>query len=175
LPIGAGYVAHVSPYNFIDLRGNYTIHGYKRAEAEFVAPRLFKRRGELSILVRADRSLRRQPRPCDVGYAGARLLQARTERLETGRPGAAAQRHSGESQGLKLGEGAVSRDNVERVMSRLLSDEELRIRFMLDRLATLTDLNDGGLVLTPDEVDLFVRADAQIWFGYQTLAGPRFH
>lgn len=47
---GAGYAHHVSPYNFLDVRGSYTIAGYKRAEAEFTAPRIFKRRGELSLL-----------------------------------------------------------------------------------------------------------------------------
>jgi outer membrane protein assembly factor BamA len=40
----------VSAYNYIDVRGSYTIRGYKRVEAEFVAPRIFKRRGQLSIL-----------------------------------------------------------------------------------------------------------------------------
>ena len=48
--IGAGYAHHVSPYNMIDVRGNYTILGYKRFEAEFTAPRLFHRRGALSIV-----------------------------------------------------------------------------------------------------------------------------
>ena len=48
--LGAGYAHHVSPYNFVDVRGSYTIAGYKRAEAEFVAPRLFHRRGALSLL-----------------------------------------------------------------------------------------------------------------------------
>src|SRR5262245_20855987 len=48
--LGAGYMHHVSPYNLIDVRGSYTFSGYKRAEAEFIAPRLFERRGELSIL-----------------------------------------------------------------------------------------------------------------------------
>jgi len=47
---GVGYVLHVSPYNFIDVRGSITVAGYKRGEAEFVAPRLFDRRGELSVL-----------------------------------------------------------------------------------------------------------------------------
>ena len=32
------------------MRGSYTIKGYKRAEAEFTAPRLFHRRGALSVL-----------------------------------------------------------------------------------------------------------------------------
>jgi hypothetical protein len=49
--LGAGYLQHVSPYNFVDVRGSYSVAGYKRAEAEFKAPRLFHRRGELSLLV----------------------------------------------------------------------------------------------------------------------------
>jgi len=48
--LGAGYAHHVSPYNMIDMRGTYTILGYKRIEAEFTAPRLFHRRGSLSLL-----------------------------------------------------------------------------------------------------------------------------
>jgi len=48
--LGAGYAHHVSAYNELDLRGSYTILGYKRVEAEFTAPRLFHRRGALSLL-----------------------------------------------------------------------------------------------------------------------------
>jgi hypothetical protein len=48
--LGMGYMHHVSAYNTIDVRGSYTITAYKRIEAEFVAPRLFNRRGSLSIL-----------------------------------------------------------------------------------------------------------------------------
>ena len=48
--LGMGYMTHVSAYNLFDVRGSYTITGYKRAEAEFSAPRLFNRRGSLSIL-----------------------------------------------------------------------------------------------------------------------------
>jgi hypothetical protein len=47
---GAGYAHYVSPYNSLDVRGSYTLSGYKRAEAEFVAPRMFNRRAELSVL-----------------------------------------------------------------------------------------------------------------------------
>jgi len=50
LTLGAGYVTHVTPFNFVDVRGSYSAYGYKRVEAEFVAPRLFDRRGQLSIL-----------------------------------------------------------------------------------------------------------------------------
>src|SRR5437899_1095314 len=50
LTLGAGYAHHVSPYNMLDVRGTYTILGYKRIEAELTAPRLFHRRGALSLV-----------------------------------------------------------------------------------------------------------------------------
>jgi len=46
---GLGYMWHVSAYNFVDVRGSYSIKSYKRAEIEFDAPRLFHRRGELTL------------------------------------------------------------------------------------------------------------------------------
>lgn len=48
--LGVGHANYVSAYNYIDVRGSYSIAGYKRAEMEFVAPRLFHRRGHLSVL-----------------------------------------------------------------------------------------------------------------------------
>jgi hypothetical protein len=48
--LGAGYARHVSAYNTIDLRGSLTFSGYKRLEAEFLAPRVFKRQGTLTLL-----------------------------------------------------------------------------------------------------------------------------
>jgi surface antigen Omp85-like protein len=48
--LGAGYRRFVSSYNTIDLRGSITFSGYKRLEAEFLAPRLFDRRGVLSVI-----------------------------------------------------------------------------------------------------------------------------
>ena len=48
--LGAGYRRHVSPYNTLDVRGSITFSGYKRMEAEFLAPRLFNRRGMLSVV-----------------------------------------------------------------------------------------------------------------------------
>ena len=47
---GAGYAQYVSPYSVIDVRGSYTLSGYKRAEVEFNAPRLFHRRGSLKMV-----------------------------------------------------------------------------------------------------------------------------
>ena len=48
--LGAGYRRFVSAYNTVDLRGSLTLSGYKRVEAEFLAPRLFNRRAVLSVL-----------------------------------------------------------------------------------------------------------------------------
>ena len=48
--LGMGRANYVSAYNFIDARASWTFSNYKRAEVEFVAPRMFNRRGHLSIL-----------------------------------------------------------------------------------------------------------------------------
>jgi outer membrane protein assembly factor BamA len=48
--LGAGYVTPVGSYNWLDVRGSYTFSGYKRIEAEYRAPRLFDRRGTLSVI-----------------------------------------------------------------------------------------------------------------------------
>jgi hypothetical protein len=47
--LGAGYRQHTSPYSFVDTRGSVSLSGYKLVEAEFVSPRLFHRRGALSV------------------------------------------------------------------------------------------------------------------------------
>jgi hypothetical protein len=48
--VGAGYLQHVGDYEWIDVRGSVTPSGYVRTEAEFRAPRLFDRRGDLSVV-----------------------------------------------------------------------------------------------------------------------------
>jgi len=47
---GAGYMFHPSAYSTLDVRGSYSIRSYQLAEAEFISPRLFDRRGELTLL-----------------------------------------------------------------------------------------------------------------------------
>ena len=47
---GLGYMFHTSDYSTLDVRGSYSIRSYKLAEAEFDVPRLFDRRGELTVL-----------------------------------------------------------------------------------------------------------------------------
>jgi len=48
--MGAGYRRFVSVNNLVDVRGSLTVKGYKRIEGEFLAPRLFDRRGRLSVV-----------------------------------------------------------------------------------------------------------------------------
>ncbi len=48
--LGAGYLTHVGDYDTLDVRGSYTFSNYKRIESEFIAPRLFGRRGRLAVL-----------------------------------------------------------------------------------------------------------------------------
>lgn len=48
--LGGGYLAHVGDYQSLDVRASLTPSAYVRAEAEFRAPRLFDRRGTLSVL-----------------------------------------------------------------------------------------------------------------------------
>jgi outer membrane protein assembly factor BamA len=48
--LGVGHLNYIGGYNTLDVRGSYSIAGYKRAEVEFVAPRLFNRRGHLSVI-----------------------------------------------------------------------------------------------------------------------------
>jgi hypothetical protein len=59
----------------------------------------------------------------------------------------------------------MSQQNVGKVMTRLLTEEELRLRFVLDPLEALAELHLRGLALTPDEIDVFVQSDVELWFG----------
>ena len=48
--LGAGYAERVSSYNILDVRGSFTFKGYTRLETAFMAPRLFNRRGALTLI-----------------------------------------------------------------------------------------------------------------------------
>ena len=58
----------------------------------------------------------------------------------------------------------MSRAGVGMVIEKLLTDERLRIRFALDRMETIAELCLRGFELTRDEIDLFNRTDARLWF-----------
>jgi hypothetical protein len=69
----------------------------------------------------------------------------------------------------------MSRHTVERVITRLLTDEELRTRFAVDRFDALAELHLHGLALTPDEIDVFVQSDVRIWFFGNEVEEGRLH
>jgi hypothetical protein len=48
--VGAGYATYVSAYSLLDVRASVTVKGYTRAEAALLVPRLFDRRGTLTLL-----------------------------------------------------------------------------------------------------------------------------
>jgi hypothetical protein len=59
------------------------------------------------------------------------------------------------------------------VIEKLLTDENLRIRFALDRMETVAELYLRGFDLSSDEIDLFCRADAGLWFLGDTVREDR--
>ena len=69
----------------------------------------------------------------------------------------------------------MSQRMVEIVIDRLLTDEELRARFALARIETLFELSLDGFDLTPNEVDVFMRTDARVWFLGSSAVGWRTH
>ena len=67
----------------------------------------------------------------------------------------------------------MSQTGVGKVVEQLLTDETLRIRFALDRIETVAELCLRGFDLSPDEIDLFWRADPGLWFLGDTVRGQR--
>ena len=65
----------------------------------------------------------------------------------------------------------MSQQMVGIVMNRLLTDEALRIRFTVEPVETLADLQARGFELTPDEIDLFIQTDPWTWFWTEWGAG----
>jgi hypothetical protein len=61
------------------------------------------------------------------------------------------------------------------VIDRLLTDENLRIRFALDPMETVVALLLRGLDLTRDEIDLLCRTDAGVWFLRSAVSGAPQH
>ena len=69
----------------------------------------------------------------------------------------------------------MSRSIVGMVIDKLLTDENLRIRFALDRLETVAELCLRGFDLTRDEIDLLCRTDAGVWFLRSAVRGAPQH
>ena len=69
----------------------------------------------------------------------------------------------------------MSRASVGMVIDKLLTDENLRIRFALDPMETVAALSLRGFDLTRDEIDLLSRTDAGVWFLRSALSGAPQH
>jgi hypothetical protein len=69
----------------------------------------------------------------------------------------------------------MSQQMVGVVIHTLLTDEDLRERFVLDPIEALVALNVRGVELTRDEIDVFVRTDARLWFWTRDLFYARVH
>ena len=57
----------------------------------------------------------------------------------------------------------MSQRTVELVIGRLLTDEELRLRFTHEPLATLADFCERGFDLTRGEIDALLQIEATVW------------
>jgi hypothetical protein len=69
----------------------------------------------------------------------------------------------------------MSRASVGIVIDKLLTDENLRIRFALDRVETVAELCLRGFDLTRDEIDLLCQTDACVWFLRSAVRGAPQH
>ena len=69
----------------------------------------------------------------------------------------------------------MSQQIVGIVMNRLLTDEDLRIRFSVEPVETLADLHAYGYELTPEEIDLFIQTNRRTWFWTEWRAGAQAH
>ncbi len=57
----------------------------------------------------------------------------------------------------------MSQKNVQLVIGRLLTDEDLRTRFIQAPAATLEELCERGWDLTRCEIEALLEADPQLW------------
>ena len=57
----------------------------------------------------------------------------------------------------------MSQRNVQLLIGRLLTDEELRLRFLRAPFETLTGLAEHGCELTRGELDALVQTETRLW------------
>ena len=69
----------------------------------------------------------------------------------------------------------MSQTVVGKVVEQLLTDENLRLRFALDRIETVAELCLRGFDLSREDIDLFCRTDARVWFLGDIAGGERPH
>jgi hypothetical protein len=67
----------------------------------------------------------------------------------------------------------MSQKTVQLVIGRVLTDEELRARFVERPLETLTELTEQGFELTRDEIAALVQSDPDVWPSMASRIHPR--
>jgi hypothetical protein len=67
----------------------------------------------------------------------------------------------------------MSQKTVQLLIGRIVTDEELRLRFVRQPLETLTDLREQGFELTASETEALVETDRQFWNSAAARIHPR--
>lgn len=57
----------------------------------------------------------------------------------------------------------MAHKTVELIIGRILTDEELREKFLVAPVETLSSLRDSGLELTDAEIDGLTNTDRRLW------------
>jgi hypothetical protein len=69
--------------------------------------------------------------------------------------------------------GEMSQKTVQLLIGRLVTDEELRDRFVERPLETLRELREMGFELTGDEIDALAHSDMKMWPAMARRIHPR--
>lgn len=67
----------------------------------------------------------------------------------------------------------MSQRTVQLLIGQIVTDEELRRRFLKRPVDTLTALRDQGLDLSACEIDALVRTDRRLWEAAARRINPR--
>ncbi|MBI3401060.1 MAG: hypothetical protein HY048_06540 [Acidobacteria bacterium] len=67
----------------------------------------------------------------------------------------------------------MSQKTVQLMIGRLLTDEDLRVRFVERPHETLAALREQGFDLTNDEIDALARSDPKMWPSVARRIHPR--
>ncbi len=67
----------------------------------------------------------------------------------------------------------MSQRNVQLIIGRLVTDEDLREQFLRAPANTLEELSERGWDLTRGEIDALLETDAQLWARIARKLSPR--
>jgi hypothetical protein len=74
---------------------------------------------------------------------------------------------------LDLESDVMSQKTVQFLIGRLLTDEDLRLRFVEQPMATLTELREQGFELSQDEIEALAVTDPKTWSALAKRIHPR--